>query len=290
MTSLPGGDSATPKKAEYLGKRVWGVYVAGDTFHVWTKWEVAQLVKFGITGVMPIVVPPQNEDWWMENYGYATLEALVREAKAWGVPPESPLCLDIEQGQAEKMSDPGNIAHAWAVATRQHNYRTWTYSGKTYLANDRYGFKWLADWPEVAPTNPEVPQGYNAWQYATDTAKGIDLDVFQAGRDYMTPDLKVVVLEAPAIKEHAISAEGTDPATDAGEDSHETTTASPATSADSEESGAHDPDDATSPITGTPPEAGSGSAPHGLKMFQEMMKIPMFAEAAVEHFRRESPK
>lgn len=202
MTTFPGGDSASPKPAQYFGHKVWGVYVAGATFHIWTHAEVAELARYGVEGVMPIVVPPQNEAWWELNAGYAVLEQLVREAKAWGVPAGSPLCLDIEQHQSDAMPAKQDVAHAWAVASRAHGYRTWTYSGGSYLANDHYGFRWIADWPNPTPTNPQVPKGFNAWQYATSTSRGIDLDVFEAGRDYMTPHLGVVVLEAPGVKAH----------------------------------------------------------------------------------------
>ena len=203
VVSLAGGDSASPKVPSYAGRKVWGVYVAGSTFRVWTHAEVAELGQHGVEGVMPIVVPPQDSKWWEEGeYGYPVLEALVREAKAWGVPKGAPLCLDVEQHQADQMVNLAEIAHAWAIASRGHGYRTWTYSGLSYLNMDHYGFRWVADWPTPTPSNPEIPKGFNAWQYATDTSHGIDLDVFEAGRDYMTPDLKVVVLQAPNIKEH----------------------------------------------------------------------------------------
>jgi hypothetical protein len=206
VTILFGGDSATPKPAQYQGKKVWGVYVAGDTFRVWTKAEVEELSQHGIEGVMPIVVPPQNQDWWLDNGGYATLEQLVREAKAWGVPEESPLCLDIEEHQFEAMGPHVvKMVQMWAQASRAHKYRTWTYGSLTCLRNDLYGFKWVAAWPDPTPTNPEIPAGFNAWQYATRPAEGIDLDIFEAGRDYMTPDRKVVVLEAPSVKSHSES-------------------------------------------------------------------------------------
>ena len=202
MTVLPGADSASPKPAQYYPLKVWGVYVAGDTFHVWTHAEVAELARYGVQGVMPIVVPSQTEAWWELNSGYAEMEQLVREAKAWGVPKGAPLCLDIEQHQADQMMVKGDVAHAWAVATRTHGYRTWTYSGLSYLQNDHYGFRWVADWPNPTPTDPQLPRGFNAWQYATVTKDGIDLDIFEAGRDYMTPRLGVVVLQAPGIKSH----------------------------------------------------------------------------------------
>ena len=197
--NLPGGDSATPKPAQYFGRKVWGAYVAGSTFHVWTHAEVLELRRYGVEGVMPIVVPPQNEAWWDLNSGYAVLEELVRQAKAWGVPKGAPLCLDIEQHQADAMPAKQDVAHAWAVASRAHGYRTWTYSGRDYLLSDMYGFRWLADWTG----DPAIPQGFNACQYIDRPGDGIDLDSFEYGRDYMTPERGVVILQEPSIKSHS---------------------------------------------------------------------------------------
>ena len=38
--TLPGGDSATPKPSRYFGKKIWGVYVAGHPFRIWTTRSV----------------------------------------------------------------------------------------------------------------------------------------------------------------------------------------------------------------------------------------------------------
>jgi hypothetical protein len=198
--SLPGGDSATPKPPEYAGNKVWGVYVAGATFHIWTHAEVAELSRHGVEGVMPIIVPPQDRAWWLEGEsGYPVLESLVREANAWGVPKGAPLCLDIEEHQFEQMPNPGAVCHAWAIASRGHGYRTWTYGSRTFLLNDHYGFRWVAEWDN----DPTIPQGFNAHQYADRPGDGIDLDTFEAGRDYMTPDRRVILLEVPSVKSHS---------------------------------------------------------------------------------------
>jgi len=201
--TLPGADSASPKPAQYFRRKVWGVYVAGATFHIWTHAEVLELRRYGVEGVMPIVVPPQDHEWWLENSGYATLEALVREAKAWGVPEGSPLCLDIERNQSDRMLAKSDVAHAWAVATRTHKYRTWTYGAWDYLVNDPYGFRWVAVWPNPTPSNPTMPRGCNAWQYANRPGEGIDLDIFEYDRDYMTPERGVTIPREPSIKSHS---------------------------------------------------------------------------------------
>jgi hypothetical protein len=192
MTVLLGGDSATPKPTQ--GRKVWGVYVAGAAFHIWTKAEVAELAHQGVEGVMPIVVPPQGENkWWLENYGYATLEGLVREAIAWGLPKGAPICLDVEEYQSAQMSQPSDVLHAWAVACTTHGMRNWVYGSKSFLLNDRWGLRWLAEWPNVTPTNPVLPAGFQGWQYKGNT-NGIDLDIFEAGRDYVSPNLKLINL------------------------------------------------------------------------------------------------
>ena len=192
MTSLLGGDSAAPRPTRYQGKKIWGVYVAGDTFHVWSKEEFAELANHGIQGILPIVVPPQKERWWVDNHGYAILEQLVREAIAWGLPEGSPLCLDIEESQAEAIPPTPDVARAWAVACKAHKLIPWCYSPRKFL--DPYNNRWLAEWPDVTPKNPQVPEGYRGWQYAGNV-DGIDLDVFLANEIFLSPELKVVKVE-----------------------------------------------------------------------------------------------
>jgi len=190
---LPGGDSATPKPDRYAGHKVWGVYVAGATYHVWTKAEVRATAQHGIEGVLPIVVPSQTTDWWLTNHGYAELEQLAREAVAWGIPKGSPLCLDIEEHQAAKMMAPGDVAHAWAVACSTHGLIPWCYGPAPFLQQDHYTNRWLAYWPFDTPKNPEVPAGYRGWQYKGNT-NGIDLNVFRTHEIFLSPELKPVTL------------------------------------------------------------------------------------------------
>lgn len=199
MTVLLGGDSATPKPDRYQGHKVWGVYVAGATFHIWTKAEVAALAAHGVEGVMPIVVPPQGVKWWDLNHGYAVLEQLVREAVAWGIPEGSPLCLDVEEYQSAQMRAPADVAHAWQVACDAHKMRNWIYGSESFLRNDHYGLRWVASWPAPTPAHPELPQGFNAWQYAGNV-NGIDLDIFEEHRTYLSPHLKPLSLPVMPIK------------------------------------------------------------------------------------------
>ncbi len=193
MSVLLGGDSAGPQPNHYQGKKVWGVYVAGATPHIWTHAEVAELAKHGIEGFLPIVVPPQDVRWWDDNFGYPTMEALVREAVAWGLPKGAPICLDVEEFQSSQMSSPGDVLHAWAVACATHSMRDWTYGSEAFLRNDMWGLRWMAAWPDVTPVNPQLPQGFQGWQYKGNT-NGIDLDIFEEGRDYVSPGLKLVNL------------------------------------------------------------------------------------------------
>jgi hypothetical protein len=192
---LLGADSSLPQPTQYKGKKIWCVYVAGDTPHVWDTAEVAALASDGVEGVLPIVVPIQSEQWWLQNHGYAELESLVRLAKVWGVPDGSPLCLDIESNQAIAMgAGASDVAHAWAVATRTHGLVPWCYSSAGYLDTDQWSNKWLAEWPDVTPTDPVVPHGYRGWQYRGGV-NGIDLDVFLAGEVFMSPELKTVTVD-----------------------------------------------------------------------------------------------
>jgi hypothetical protein len=194
MTLLIGADSRSPQPDLYRGHSIWAVYIAGDTFHLWTHAEVAALAEGGVRGVLPIVVPPQKENWWAENDGYGTLEALVRDAVAWGLPAGSPLVLDVEEGQAVHIGS--NTCHAWAIACGVHHYIPWFYSSGGLLARDHWCHHWLAKWyglagyDHAAPT--ELPPHTLGWQYAGDVEGGrIDRDIFAPGHTYLTPQLKV---------------------------------------------------------------------------------------------------
>ena len=189
MSVLKGADSSAPQPQLYAGKEVWGVYVAGATPHVWTHEEVAELGAHGVPRVLPIVVPPQDEEWWLTNAGYATLEALVREAIAWGVPTDAPLCLDVEEAQAAAIGGT-DTQRSWAVACRAHGLVPWLYSNQDFLSHDAWCNKWLAKWPQPAPADPALPADMSGWQYASET--DIDLDVFAVDRNWMTPTLEVM--------------------------------------------------------------------------------------------------
>ena len=214
--SLPAGDSALPQPERYAGRTIWALYVAGATFHIWTHEEVATLRDHGIEGVLPIVVPSQNESWWHLNAGYGSLELLVRQAILWGVPKGSPLCLDVEEGQAAAMNNAGEVARAWAVACNAHGMIPWIYSAAPFLALDKFTNKWLAHWPDPTPTDPQVPEGYRAWQYAGNV-EGIDLDVFLVNEIFLSPDLKPVKVGATsealasAEPEDVVSTDSADP-------------------------------------------------------------------------------
>ena len=203
MTLLTGADSAVPQPDLYRGHTIWGVYIAGDTPHVWTHAEVAALAAHGVRGVLPIAVPPQKESWWVEdkgygtNEGYGTLEGLVRAAAVWGLPHGSPLVLDVEEAQAEKIGS--NTCHAWAIACGVHHYIPWIYSSAGLLARDHWCRHWLAKWYGEAGEDHEAPPALLlndvGWQYAGNVENGrIDRDIFAAGQTYLTPQLKVEVI------------------------------------------------------------------------------------------------
>ena len=198
------------------------------------------------------------------NHGYPVLEQLVREARAWGLPEGSPICLDVEEGQSSKMAAPADVLHAWSVATSVHKMRNWTYGSKSFLLNDHYGLRWLADWTN--PVNPQLPHGFQAWQYHGQD-NGIDHDIFEGGRDYMSPQFRVVTLGTP--KAHDVAAPDATvalaaspaPTATAAPDPAQGATTGAAISADAEATGDAQPSTAvTPPTTETPSQAGSVSA------------------------------
>lgn len=199
--TLYGGDSAYPQPDHYTGK-VWCVYVAGATPHVWTHEEVAELAQHGIDGILPICVPPQDREWWTPDGCQATLDALVAEAIAWGLPDGSPLVLDVEEAQALAMGGPGRTfgAHCWALATRARGLEPWAYGPTIYLGADLWSKRWLAEWPDPQPVDPEVPEPWDAWQYAGGVeGDTIDLDAFREPILLVRPDLAgTITLPLPA--------------------------------------------------------------------------------------------
>ena len=190
MTLFLGADSSTPQPALYAGHEVWGWYIAGDTPHVWTQAEVRELSAHGVNRTLPIAVPPQGENWWALNEGYAALDLLCRRAQQWGLPGNSPLVLDVEESQAVQLG--ANTAHAWAVACEAHHYIPWLYSSQTFLDKDQWCNKWLASWLGPAGTDHAAPTVMPArmlgWQYAGDVEGGrIDRDIFESGHNYLDP-------------------------------------------------------------------------------------------------------
>ncbi len=195
MGILKGRDSAVPQLDHLGDAEVWGIYVAGDTPHVWTHKEVAELGAHGIKAVLPIVVPNQAEDWWTLNDGYAYLESLVREALAWGIPASSPLVLDLEEAQAQKL--PQGAYRFWAVACRSHDLVPWTYLPMSEVERDLWCNRWAAAWPTDVPTDPKMPPNCVGWQYAgAQEGDTVDYDIFEDAHEYLTPTLEVQIVTA----------------------------------------------------------------------------------------------
>lgn len=193
MTVLLGADSDSPRDAAlYTGKDVWGVYVAGATPFIWPKADVLALKDSGITGVLPIVVPTQSQNWWMQNNGTAELAMLVNAARSWGVPRGAPLVLDLEEGQTSLMGSGAKtaVSHEFAAQCALGAFEPWIYANPAFHALNFSTIKWQASWVEDVPV--ALPSGFAGWQYKGGTDElPIDLNIFEAGRWYMSPDLNV---------------------------------------------------------------------------------------------------
>jgi hypothetical protein len=185
MTQLSGADALGPTtvRADILG------------FYP-DSWTREQVAASGARGCLPIKVPSQTEAWWADN---AFAVQLVNEAVDWGVPVASPLCLDVEENQAEQMAGYEIKAwvQAWAGACRAAGLHPWIYSGHTLFAYTVTTIcnRWLADYPDVVPANPIIPVGFSGWQYWGDPngQSGPDRDAFLPGM-YMRPDASEAVL------------------------------------------------------------------------------------------------
>lgn len=205
---LIGGDSASPQTKYYPGKEIWGIYVAGATPHVWTKTEILELGQHGVRGMLPIVVPPQEPDadgkWWFDSTLVAgALTLLVAQARAWGLTSGSPICLDIEEATAEKLTvdERKMVAAHFVEAAKAYSYIPWTYGGATWHeGTEGQGYRWLAKWdPEGTAQPGAIPAGFDAYQYQGGVDGGaIDLDLFEGGLTYLGADLQIGVIGNPS--------------------------------------------------------------------------------------------
>lgn len=211
MTTLKGADSEIPQPGDVAGEDVWGVYLAGDIGHVWSKEDIANLGRSGVKAVLPIVIPPGGKGadgawWFVEDEGAQTIVRLVAEARAWGLPGGAPLCFDLEQNIVEAIlavdpSLPAKIEARIGAACSAYGYHGWTYGGKTW--HDAVGaahvcHRWLAEWPAVEPTDPQLPAGFGAWQYVGNADGGrIDRDIFAGGLEYLGADLVPFIVGQP---------------------------------------------------------------------------------------------
>jgi hypothetical protein len=174
------GDSKTPRPAAYRhlilepdGSRhsftAWLLYVGGAAVHVWARDEAAALHEAGIEAAVPIVVPPQTWPWTMPED--EVMVDLVREAEAWGVPRGSPLVLDVEEWQAERMgSQLPNVLGLFRGAAGAAHFVPVAYGGDAVLAAAGNIARLLARWAYASgsppPPAPVLPAGLFGWQYA----------------------------------------------------------------------------------------------------------------------------
>jgi len=211
MTNIYGADSAYPQPGFYAGREAWQVYVFGDTPHVWSRAEVAELSSHGVKGVIPTVVPSQNEAWWEGDVaGY--LRSLRDAAVKWGVPGDCPLEIDIEGGQANAMGGSrGNVAYNWHLVCHESGHIGWIYSSAYFFEMDVWTRRRLAAWPSPTPSRPNVPNTYHGWQYAGNVEGAIDLDVWLPSK-FMKPNGSgVVELGSSGVAGAGPAIAGTDP-------------------------------------------------------------------------------
>lgn len=210
---LQGADSEIPQPGLEGGREIWGVYIAGDVGHVWTKEDLGNLGRAGVRAVLPIVVPAQSPTpdvgwWWAEDEGAAAIVLLVAQARAWGLPGGAPLVFDFEESTVEAMLavSPGLPALVEArvfAACAAYGYHGWTYGGKAWhdAIPEHKGHRWLAHWSAASGEEGPVPtslEGYGAIQYAGNVQGGrVDLDVFAGGLEYLGCDNVPAIFGAP---------------------------------------------------------------------------------------------
>ena len=187
MGLLRGADSAYPQPTYYKGFAIWGMYVGGDTPHVWTPEEVAATADEGVWGILPIVVPQQGVEWWAKAEEH--LAELVAQAKSWGLPARSPLCLDLEEDQAAAIGTEWlPVGRRWALACYRAELVPWLYAPRSTLLQDDKSVRWMSGNPGDATWPVSLAPGVDAWQYATSADNGaIDLDAFPSSRTYLDP-------------------------------------------------------------------------------------------------------
>lgn len=272
MTIMQGADSELPQPGLEGGKEIWGVYIAGDVGHVWTKGEIEGLGRVGVRAVLPIVIPPQSPQgdagwWWAEDEGAKRIVLLVAEARAWGLAGGSPLCFDIEEGTAEAMLKvdpalPGKVEARIFAACAAYGYHAWTYGGLTWhnAVKDHKSHRWLAHWSKASGEEGPAPttlEGYGAIQYAGNVQNGrIDLDLFQGGLEYMgcdgVPALFGEAEQAPKAHDELVTTGTTAEAGSAP--LSDSTSEEPSPSADDTSSSSPSVEESGAPVEISPPE------------------------------------
>lgn len=190
---ISGFDAEFPPQPTPGGFDIAGVYVAGPLapYGVWTQDQVKAL-DGKVKGVLPIAGPPQEWPW--SQGADAVLEGMVTEAKGWGVPRGSALCMDMEEGLAEKIGGDLNfVLMQWRTYCTVAGYIPWVYgSNATLIVCPPTIKRWLGEWPSPTPTDPSCPPGLAAWQYRGGET-GFDLSTFASGNVFMRPNLQGVI-------------------------------------------------------------------------------------------------
>ena len=206
---IRGIDCSTPQPRHYAGAQWCGVYVAGDTPHVWTHEELGGLSAAGIKAALPIAVPPQDWPWPASDPTLTpdisgVLQGLCQAAHAWGLPAGSPLVLDCEAGQGDAMTlGPGRdwlplVRRAWTQWCGLYGYVPWWYGAQRHQGITP-AHRWIVADP--FPGTGAMPPGASAVQYAQSPDGAVDLDMAANGLVWLATDLDGTIVIPPPTQE-----------------------------------------------------------------------------------------
>ena len=182
--ALVGIDQAYPKDivTPYGKPSVVGGYVAGrSAVNIWTADEVKAFAKDGVKYFAPIIVPPQTFPW--PHTVDVVLRDLAAAARDWGLPPRSPLWLDIEKQSTEAQfgKNIGALIGYHQSVCNEFDFFPGVYGSSNIMSRiPLHVGRWLGEYPYPSlPKNlPTLPFGLNGWQFWGSWNNVADLDVW----------------------------------------------------------------------------------------------------------------